>query len=288
MLDYRVFTFLTLYKEMNYRRTAALLNMTQPGVTQHIQYLEKRYGVKFFTYEGRRLQRTREAEIFKRHLDSIITEERAMREELSCSGRLLLNVGATKTIGEFVLADTVRKFLSCPDHSLNYFTDNTGRLLEMLDDGELDFAVIEGIVDKNRYGCRLFRKESFLGICGKGHPFAGKEVSLEALFKETLLLREKGSGTRDLLEQAIRSRGYSLENFRRTASLSNFSVIMDLLEQNDCVTFAYAPIYQHRESLRSFRVRGMEIEGEFNFVYCNKAIAEEKISQFFMEDRPSG
>ena len=50
MLDYRIYTFLTLFKEMNYRKTAEKLNMTQPGVTQHIQYLEKHYGVKLFEY----------------------------------------------------------------------------------------------------------------------------------------------------------------------------------------------------------------------------------------------
>lgn len=47
MLDFRMITFRTLYNEMNYRKTAELLNMTQPGVTQHIQYLEKYYGVKY-------------------------------------------------------------------------------------------------------------------------------------------------------------------------------------------------------------------------------------------------
>ncbi len=281
MFDSRIFTFLCLYKEMNYRKTAEQLNMTQPGVTQHIQHLEKQYGVKFFTYEGRRLCRTREAEIFKRHLDSIIAEEKAMRSEFAAPQQLILNVGATKTIGEFVLAGYAMEFLKDPGHSLNYIIDNTESLLKMLDDSELDFAVIEGVVDKSRYGYRLFKKEKFLGICRKDHPFAGKEVPIEALFKETLLLREKGSGTRNLLEQAIRDRGFSLRSFERTVSLSNFTIITELLKAQNCITFAYAPILQQHEGLAAFSVEGMHIEGEFNFVYCNKSIADEKISQFF-------
>ena len=52
MLDYRTETFLTLYEEMNYRRTAERLQMTQPGVTQHIHYLENYYGVKLFVMMG--------------------------------------------------------------------------------------------------------------------------------------------------------------------------------------------------------------------------------------------
>ena len=68
MLDHRILTFITLYKEMNYRKTAQLLNMTQPGVTQHIHHLEEFYGVKLFSYTGRQLTRTRQAELLKRHL----------------------------------------------------------------------------------------------------------------------------------------------------------------------------------------------------------------------------
>ena len=59
MLDYRVLTFLALYDEMNYRKTAEKLNMTQPGVTQHIHFLEHYYGIKLFEYDGRILSKTK-------------------------------------------------------------------------------------------------------------------------------------------------------------------------------------------------------------------------------------
>ena len=65
MLDYRINTFITLYNEMNYRKTAEKLNMTQPGVTQHIHYLEGYYGVKLFEYNGRSLSKTENAEMLK-------------------------------------------------------------------------------------------------------------------------------------------------------------------------------------------------------------------------------
>lgn len=74
MLDYRTETFLTLYEEMNYRRTAERLQMTQPGVTQHIHY-----GVKLFVYDGHQLLRTPEAELLKRHIDSTRAAEHDLR-----------------------------------------------------------------------------------------------------------------------------------------------------------------------------------------------------------------
>lgn len=283
MFDDRVFTFLTLYEEMNYHRTAEKRKMTQPGVTQHIKYLENLYGIKLFHYENRTLHRTAEAVQFKRHLDSMLAEEQAMREEFAKKTGISLRIGATKTIGEFVLPPIISRFLQQPNHNLDFTIDNTEILLQMLENQQLDFAIIEGVFDKSRYDYRLYKKEKFTGICAKSHRFAGKSVPLGEIFKETLLLREKGSGTRRLLEQAIHDRGFSLENFSRTVSLSNFSVLMDLLPQTNAITFAYQPIAQQRRDLTTFSVQGMAIEGEFNFVYCNRSIGEEKVRLLFAD-----
>ena len=281
MLDYRVLTFLTLYDEMNYRRTAEKLNMTQPGVTQHIHYLEDYYGVKLFEYDGRTLSKTKQAEQLKRHFESVRAEEISLKEDFVQADRLHLRVGATKTIGEFVIVPEVRKFLLQGNHSLDLIVDNTENLLAMLSRGELDFAVIEGVFDKERYPHHLFKKERFVGICGRHHPFAGQTVSLAEIFREGLIVRERGSGTRRLLEQAISDRGYSLDSFQSCSSISNFSVICELVAKNGAITFAYEPIVNSRDDLATFTVDGMKIQGEFNFVYTNEKVAKSKIELFF-------
>ena len=281
MLDYRVLTFLTLYDEMNYRRTAQKLNMTQPGVTQHIHYLENYYGVKLFEYDGRTLSKTKQAEQLKRHFESVRAEEISLKEGFVQADRLHLRVGATKTIGEFVIVPEVRKFLLHGNHCLDLVVDNTENLLAMLSRGELDFAVIEGVFDKERYPHHLFKKEQFVGICGRHHPFAGQTVSLAEIFREGLIVRERGSGTRRLLEQAIADRGYSLDSFHSCSSISNFLVICELIAKNGAITFAYEPIANSRDDLATFTVDGMEIQGEFNFVYTNEKVAKPKIELFF-------
>ncbi len=281
MLDYRVLTFLTLYDEMNYRRTAEKLNMTQPGVTQHIHYLENYYGVKLFEYDGRTLSKTKQAEQLKRHFESVRAEEISLKEDFVQADRLHLRVGATKTIGEFVIVPEVRKFLLHGNHCLDLVVDNTENLLAMLSRGELDFAVIEGVFDKERYPHHLFKKERFVGICGRHHPFAGQTVSLAEIFREGLIVRERGSGTRRLLEQAIADRGYSLDSFHSCSSISNFSVICELVAKNGAITFAYEPIANSSVDLATFTVEDMQIQGEFNFVYTNEKVAKSKIELFF-------
>ena len=281
MLDYRVLTFLTLYDEMNYRRTAEKLNMTQPGVTQHIHYLENYYGVKLFEYNGRVLSRTQNAEQLKRYFDSIKVQEKDVCSSFCKKEEVHIIVGATKTIGEFVIVPEVRRFLMKPNCNMDLYVDNTETLLHMIEQSKLDFAIIEGVFDKSKYGYHLYKKESFVGICAKNHPFANQEVTLEDLFHEKIVVRERFSGTRMLLQNAITDRGFSLDNFKQCTSISNFSVICDVVANNYAITFAYEPISRCRDDITTFTVSDFQISGEFNFVYCNEHIARKKIEAIF-------
>ena len=281
MLDYRVLTFLTLYDEMNYRRTAEKLNMTQPGVTQHIHYLENYYGVKLFEYNGRVLSRTQNAEQLKRYFDSIKVQEKDVCSSFCKKEEVHITVGATKTIGEFVIVPEVRRFLMKPNCNMDLYVDNTETLLHMIEQSKLDFAIIEGVFDKSKYGYHLYKKESFVGICAKNHPFANQEVTLEDLFHEKIVVRERFSGTRMLLQNAITDRGFSLDNFKQCTSISNFSVICDVVANNYAITFAYEPISRCRDDITTFTVSDFQVSGEFNFVYCNEHIARKKIEAIF-------
>lgn len=281
MLDFRIRTFLTLYERMNYRKTAEALNITQPGVTQHIHHLEELYGVKLFTYNGRVLTRTPNAQVLKMHLEAVLAQERAMREQFVGIESPPLHVGATKTIGEFVLPEAVGRYLADPGNTLELTVDNTENLLRLLENARLDFAVVEGIFDKARYPYHLYRKEPFVGVCPAGHPFADTQVPLEAVFRQTLLLREPGSGTRRLLEQAIEDRGFSLGCFCRVVSVSSFSLITSLIASGAGITFAYEPVARSRPGLATFALEDLSIHGEFNFLYCSRQIALPQIARLF-------
>ena len=90
-----------------------------------------------------------------------------------------------------------------------------------------------------------------------------------------------GNRTYHELHNAITDRGFSFDHFKRCSSVSNFSVICDLVANNHAITFAYEPISRCREDLATFAVADMQIYGEFNFVYCSKEAAQKKISHLF-------
>ena len=282
MLDHRVDTFLLLCQLMNYRKTADALGITQPAVTQQIHYLERRYGCKLFTYENSRLQKTEAANILEKYARAMRIQDQDLRKKMVSTIREL-KIGATKTIGDYVLKEHIHRYLDHEEHALSLIVDNTEHLLQMLDDNKLDFAVIEGYFDRSRFDSRLFQQEPFVGICPVGHPFSGKEVTLEELFRETLIHREEGSGTRAILEQKLRGYNESLERFKRQICISSFPMILDLVKEGFGVSFVYEVLANSTPDVAKFAIKGETIVREFNIVYLKYADIQEKIEWFFPE-----
>ena len=281
MLDYRIDTFLTLCEYMNYRKTADILHISQPAVTQQIHFLENQYGQKLFAYENRRLVKTEAAVVLEKYARAAKLQERDLRQKLESSPIQVLRVGATKTIGDYYLKGDIRRYLQSPENALTLIVDNTERLLHLLEENELDFAVVEGFFDKASFDNILLRREPFVGICRKDHPFAGREVTMEELLKETIIHREDGSGTRAILEQELSGYNESLQRFRRHICISSFNIILDLVKQGFGVSFVYNILADSDPELAKFSIRGESVVREFNVVYLKYADMGEKIKLFF-------
>ena len=280
MIDYRVDTFLLLCQHMNYRRTAEALGITQPAVTQQIHHLEKQYGCKLFEYQNSKLRKTEAAQVLEQYARAMRLQDQNLRTKLGSRLREL-KVGATKTIGDYVLKEDIRRYLRHEDHALSLVVDNTEHLLKMLDENKLDFAVIEGYFDRNLYDYQLLRKEPFVGICPKEHPFAGQEVALEDIFQQTIIHREEGSGTRAILEQKLRGYNESLDRFRRQICISSFPVILDLVKSGCGISFVYEVLADSDPDIAKFTILGEPIVREFNIVHLKYADLQEKIQWFF-------
>ena len=281
MLDHRINTFLLLCKVMNFRKTAELLGITQPAVTQQIRSLEAQYGRKLFEYENRRLMKTDAAAVLEQYARAVKLQERALQEKLENNPIHNLRVGATKTIGDYYLKEDIHRYLRSPDNALTLLVDNTERLLQLLEENRLDFAVVEGFFDKTRFDSILLRREPFVGICRRDHPFAGREVTMDALLKETIIHREDGSGTRAILEQELQGYNESLQRFQRHICISSFNVILDLVKQGFGVSFVYNILADSDPALAKFTLRGETVVREFNVVYLKYADLGEKIGRFF-------
>ena len=106
MLDYRVFTFMKVCETMNFTQAAKELHITQPAVTKHIQALEIEYQTKLFTFSGKHCQLTQNGEELLNLLMTINNDIQHFKSDLKKDVKPL-NFGATSTIGEFILCDSL-------------------------------------------------------------------------------------------------------------------------------------------------------------------------------------
>ncbi len=281
MVDYKMISFLKVYDTMNYHQAAEQLGLSQPAVSQHIRALEQEFGCKLFFYDGKRLHRTQKAERMAEYARAAVFNEDQLRKELGKPEPHPVRMGATKTIGEFEIADALCRYLHKPEHSLTVTVENTETLLWMLEHGELDFALIEGAFDKERYAFRLFQRAEFVGLCHKSHPFAGKTVTLENLFSQTVILREKGSGTRAIFENMLEDFGYGISSFPRVVCANNFSLICRMLAEKIGITFAYSSVARELPSVVPFHLEGLPEHHAFHFVYLKGADVEPVMEGIF-------
>ncbi len=273
MLDYRVETFLVVCKEMNYTKAAELLNITQPNVSQHIKWLEDLYGQKLFTYQGRKLVLTAAGELLKKTVTAVRHEEKLLRQQMAVlkNEKKMLAFGVTKSLNEGVMKHKVEHFL---EHyfgdRVRFTVDNTQNLLRDIREMRLDFAVVEGNFDKSLYDYKVLTKEAFIPVCGKDHVF-GKHVNLiEDLFGETLIIREEGSGSRQILEKYLESRNDSFKSFSSVMEIGDIGVIKTLLQTGEGISFVYEKAVEQelkQGQLKKILLKDFSVCHEFAMVW---------------------
>lgn len=279
-MDSKLHTFLTLCQTMNYRLAAERLHLSQPAVTKQIQSLEQSLQTKLFYYDGHTLHKTEKCLLLERYAISQQYQFEELQLAIAEKKRTKLRIGATKSIGDYVLIDALKDYLSYPSHELSLVVDNTKHLLQMLDDNQLDFAVIEGTFSKTKYDSYLLRMEPFVGICAKDSPLCGKHISIEELLNETIIVREEGSGTRRIFEERLMASGYELSDFFRQVSISSFVSIKALVAGGIGISFLYHSVVSNEESIGTFTVDGLTEPHAFHVVYTRNTNAKNYSEQF--------
>lgn len=152
-----------------------------------------------------------------------------------------LLVGASRTIGEYYIADKLQEFtLTETNAAIDLVIDNTSNLIKLLDQGKLDVAFISGPFDKNKYDTEIFLEDSIVAVCSPENPIAKmNEVAFSDLETERLLLREKGAGVFGALEEALSDRTMSLDQFSERTIIGNIYLIKELVKKNEGISFLY-------------------------------------------------
>lgn len=293
MLDFRMDTFITVCKYMNYTKAAKELHITQPAVSQHIRYIEQEYHIQLFRFQGKKMNLTEDGKQLLNVVTTLKHDEQALRRTFRehRTGKRQLIFGVTLTIGEYIIGEYLAEYMKRhPDTEVKLSIANTEELLHKLDEGELDFAVVEGFFEKSDYDFQLFRKEKYVGVCGDKKLLSdlhGKaNYGWEELFTQTLISREKGSGTREMLERALDAEGYRISDFARVIEIGNMSAIKTMTVCGGGISFLYeAAVKKELEegTLWELPVEGFPKYHDFTFIWRKDSIFAEQYRELFEE-----
>lgn len=284
MLDFRLKTFVTVWEEKSFTKAADKLCITQPAASQHIKNLEARFGTSLFRFVGRQFFLTDAGAILYRYASSAQSEGKKVEALLASQRGIPLRFGATRTIGEYVLPSALAYYLhNHPDAKLSMIVDNTHALLGMLLDGTIDFAFIEGIFDRKAYKTDVFLRDVFLPVCSPHDPLAQGTVELADLLQRRLIVREQGSGSRVILENALAGYNARIEDFHRVLELGNLEAIKGLVSEGLGIAFLYE--WSVRKELASGKImpihlRNFSISHDYSFVRLKNSIFEQTYQEF--------
>ena len=223
--------FFAVARAGSFTRAAEELGIAQPSLSQQIRALEKNIGTPLFERLGRSVRLTAFGEALRAPALAIL-QQVAMAENslanLRDGVRGRLRVGVIPTILPYWIAPRIGDFRdSFPDVDLQLVEDQTPRLVEQLQSGDLDIAVASLPVKNPDIICSELFREPLLLAVAKGHPLAANpEVDLDACVDEPLLLLKEGHCLRDnVLTACTRSKAELRSIFETNQLESIFQLI---------------------------------------------------------------
>lgn len=230
--------FLAVVEHLHFTRAAEELYITQPAVSAAIQCLEKEYDLKLFHRVGRRVEITDAGEMLKAEaqkiLDQVALTERGLKE-LTSLQRGELRLGSSLTIGNYWLPERISKFKQqYPGITVNCVLANAEEICEGTASGLFDLGLVTGAVKPALRPCLIERaidSDRLQIIVGKTHPwYESGEISLAELAETAWVMRESGSGTQQIFEQALQQWGIAIDRLNVVLILSTSEMIKAVVE----------------------------------------------------------
>lgn len=294
MLDFRMETFLEVCKDMNFTKTARRLNMTQPAVSQHIHWLEEAYGTRLFSYQGKKMSLTPAGEMLKNFAATMSHDILLLREKMQESTRKKreLKIGLTLTIAEFEAAKSMARYLNENEtYSMLLSVGNTRELLKELEEGKIDFALVEGNFPRDIYHHQLYATEPYIAVCAADDPLSRGRHTIDELLGRRLVTREAGSGTRNILERYLEMKSLEVTDFSALVEAGSIGLIKQLVEYGCGITFLYRMAVKRELEegrLCEIKMDDMNITHDFTFIWREGSIFHEdyqKIYQMLKKSR---
>lgn len=206
-MDQHLQVFVTVVEKENFSRAAEELHMTQPAVSQYIRTLENNIGTRLLERSNKYVRLNQVGEIVYHHAKEILglyTKMQTLVDDVTNVANGPISIGASYTFGEYVLPHIIAKLQQTyPDIQPTVTIGNTTDIASLVDTHQLDVGIVEGHFNDQELLVEEFAEDQMVVVASPKHVLGEKKgfIDIIDLEKETWIVREKGSGTREATEK---------------------------------------------------------------------------------------
>ncbi|KVT74152.1 LysR family transcriptional regulator [Burkholderia ubonensis] len=257
----QLITFAAVAEHHNISRAALALHLSQPAVSGQLRLLQDEFGEPLYQRDGRGIRLTPAGEQLAQYANALrdtFAQARAFRDAVRGLDAGTLRIGASTTPASYLLPYLIAAFQqTAPRVAIQTMSGNTSEVVAALP--SLDIALIEGPPGEALppgTAVHAWHEDEIVAIVPAGHPLAGPAhaggVSLDALAAHPLVLREAGSGVRQLVERAFAHTGAPL---RVALEIAGVEAVKEAVRAGMGVGFVSAMSLRHDDAalvMRSF------------------------------------
>jgi len=288
MEDHKLKVFCTVAETKSFSKTSEIIHLTQPAVSLQIQALEEVYETKLFDRSSSTVTLTPAGEVlykFAKEILHLYANVEKVIGEMTGLVKGSISIGASSTIGNYVLPALITDFKKThPKIKVHMLVGNSKRVVELLNSGNVDLGLVEGEVTRQKMAIEKILSDELLLIVPSYHPWAKKkEISISELTKEPFIIREGGSGTRQMIEKFFALHGIAPQDMRISMVLGSTVAIKEAVENGLGVSIVsrWAARKEVKYgSLCLIRIKEQKMIREFSLVTNKGSVSSHAVDEF--------
>jgi len=274
IFDFRLRVFYTVAQRLSFTKAAGELFITQPAVTKHIRELEHQLNVQLFKRNGNNITLTTAGKILLQYAEKIFHTYAEMETELAQLNNIeagTLHIGASTTVAQTILPRLLALFKKTyPAVAFTFTQANTDQVTQQVLSEKIDIAIVEGAAHYPQITYTPFAKDEIVLVTRAGNQLAKKaEITPKQLPAIPLVLREAGSGTLDVIYNALAGVQINPKDLNIEIQLESSIAIKEYLLYSETATFlsiqSVVSELKYNE-LAVIDIKGLDIFRTFEFI----------------------
>lgn len=289
MEDHKLKIFCAVAETGSFSKASKIVNLTQPAVSLQIQALEELYETALFDRTGKNITLTPAGKLLYKYSKDILNLYSSAEREINATIGLSkgnLSVGASSTIGNYLLPTIIIAFRKkYPKIDVNLVVSNTKGIVEFLNAGRIDLGLVEGEVSKQSLEIERLLDDELVLIMPPDHPWVKrKNISVSELLTQPLIMREEGSGTRQMIEKHFINNKISLSDLKISLVLGSTEAIKTAVEQGMGVSILSRWTVKKEVRFGTIKInnfRDIQLMRSFSIIFHKRGALSNTATEFF-------